>query len=189
MQFCFRPLKLSRPGPAPFLDFHVGAQVVRIVRSDTPEEREAASKANVTLVPLPYTPQDQLLGVPHARAGIDELRRLNINFDPDKTMWLGHDRISGEAAIAAAVIGGGRSAVIHHMSFDHYESYAEDSRSANEKTHAQSTLFQKAAIVFVVGPLLRDALRDRLSGSKAVHMLIPGQAEIDPREPPELGPL
>ncbi len=71
------------------------------------------------------------------------------------------------------------------MSYDHYESYAEDSQSAYEKTQAQIALFNKTDIVLAVGPLLRDAVRDLLSGSKPVHMLIPGLAEIEPKEAPK----
>jgi glycosyltransferase involved in cell wall biosynthesis len=164
--------------------YNLGAQIVCIVSSNTPEESEAASKANVRLVSLPYSPQDKTFGKAHAQAGIDELKRRSISFDPDKTVWLGHDRITGEAAIAAAEIDGGRSAVIHHMSYDHYESYAEDSQSAQRKTEVQTALLQKADIILAVGPLLRDAARDRIGGSKFVHMLIPGLAEIDPQNAP-----
>jgi glycosyltransferase involved in cell wall biosynthesis len=164
--------------------YHASAQIVCIVASATPEETEPASKANVRLVPLLYTPQEKVFGAAQAQAGIDQLKRLNISFDPDKTVWLGHDRITGEAAIAAAKIAGGRSAVIHHMSYDHYESYAEDSESAQKKTRKQTTLFQEADLVLAVGPLLRDTANDLISRSKPVHMLIPGLAEIDPQNAP-----
>ena len=164
--------------------YHLGVQIVCIVTSAAPEEIEAAWKANVRLVSLPYSPLDKVLDNPHAQAGIDELVRRSISFEPDKTVWLGHDRITGGAAIAAAEMAGGRAAVIHHMSYDDYESYAEDSQSAQRKTETQATLFQKADIVLAVGPLLRDAAGDRLSGSKPVHMLIPGLAEIDPQSVP-----
>ena len=89
--------------------------------------------------------------------------------------------ITGEAAVAAAKIAGGRSAVIHHMSYDHYESYAEDSQSALIKTEAQTALLKKADIVLTIGPLLRDAAIDRIGTSEKVHILIPGFAEIDSR--------
>ena len=164
--------------------YHASAQIVCIVASATPEETEPASKANVRLVPLLYTPQEKVFGAAQAQAGIDQLKCLNISFDPDKTVWLGHDRITGEAAIAAAKSAGGRSAVIHHMSYDHYESYAEDSESAQKKTRKQTTLFQEADLVLAVGPLLRDTANDIISRSKPVHMLIPGLAEIDPQNAP-----
>jgi glycosyltransferase involved in cell wall biosynthesis len=165
--------------------YHLSAQIVCIVASDTPEAREEASKAPVQLVSLPYSPEAKAFGPEHGQAGVAHLKHLNIGFDPDKTVWLGHDRITGEAAIAAAKIAGGRSAVIHHMSYDDYESYAENSQSALIKTQAQTALFQNADVVLAVGPLLRDAARDLVSESKLVHMLIPGLAEIDPQDAPK----
>jgi glycosyltransferase involved in cell wall biosynthesis len=164
--------------------YHLEAQIICIVASNTPEAREDASKAHVQLVSLPYKPEAVSFDSGHGQAGIDQLERLNISFDPAKTVWLGHDRITGEAAIAAAKIVGGRSAVIHHMSYDHYESYAEDSQSAMRKTQAQTILFQKADVVLAVGPLLRDAASDLLRRTKPVHMLIPGLAEIDSQDAP-----
>jgi glycosyltransferase involved in cell wall biosynthesis len=165
--------------------YHLEARIVCIVASHTPEEKEAAWKANVRLVPLLYRPQDKSFDKTHAQAGIDQLKSEGISFDPDQTVWLGHDRMTGEAAVGAAEIAGGRSAVIHHMSYDHYESYAEDSQSALVKTQGQTILFQKADLVLAVGPLLRDAVDDRLGGSKPVRMLIPGLAEIDPQDGPK----
>ncbi|HZH30250.1 MAG TPA: tetratricopeptide repeat protein [Pyrinomonadaceae bacterium] len=165
--------------------YHLESQIVCIVASDTPEARAEASRAHVRLVSLPYTPQAISFGREHGEAGIEQLKKLEISFDPDKTVWLGHDRITGAAAIAAAKLAGGRSAVIHHMSYDHYESYAEDSQSASRKTQDQTALFQSADIVLAVGPLLRDAGRDRLGGAKPVHMLIPGLAEIEPLDAPK----
>jgi tetratricopeptide (TPR) repeat protein len=164
--------------------YHQSVQIVCVVANATAEEKEQAAKVHVRLVPLPYTPEATSFGAPHGQAGLTELQRLNIDFDPDKTVWLGHDRITGEAAIASAQNGGGRSAVIHHMSYDHYESYAEDSQSAERKTLEQTTLFQKADLVLAVGPLLGDSVSDRLGGAKSVHMLIPGLAEIDAQEAP-----
>ena len=165
--------------------YHLGAQVVCVVASATPEVQEDASKAHVRLVTLQFLPAAAAFGPEHGEAGAEQLKRSNISFNPDKTVWLGHDRITGAAAIAAAKMAGGRSAVIHHMSYDHYESYAEDSQSAERKTREQTTLFQSADLILAVGPLLRDAVDDRLSGSKPVHMLIPGLADIEAQEAPK----
>jgi glycosyltransferase involved in cell wall biosynthesis len=165
--------------------YYHSAQVICIVASATAEEIEDARKAYVHLVPLPYPPDDKEFAEAHARAGIDELKRLNITYDPDKTIWLGHDRFTGTAANAAGKAAGGRSALIHHMSYDHYESYAEQSSVAYEKKQKQSSLFQQADLVLAIGPLLRDALSDLLRDTKPVHMLIPGLAEIVPRSAPK----
>lgn len=162
--------------------FHTGAKVVCIAAEATEEDVREAAKSKVELVPLPYRPGDVTFGLQHALAVVDELRRFN--HDPGETVWLGHDRITGEAAIEAASIAGGRSAVIHHMSYDHYESYAETSQSAYSKGQAQKGLFARADVVLAIGPLLRDAARDIVGGGKPVHMLIPGLAEIDAKAAP-----
>ncbi|MFH1079603.1 MAG: tetratricopeptide repeat protein [Pseudomonadota bacterium] len=164
--------------------YHFSVQVICIVSAAGNEEVKEAEKAYVNLVPLPHAPQDKLFTEAHGLSGIEELKKRNINFDPEMTVWLGHDRITGTAANAAAKTAGGLSALIHHMSYDHYESYAENSQTANHKTQGQKDLFKQADIVLAVGPLLRDALRDLIGASKPVHMLIPGLAEIVPVEAP-----
>ena len=162
------------------------AQVVCIVASATDEEiQRARDQAGVTLVPLPYAPKDDVFDANHARAGIAELKTHNIILNPDITVWLGHDRFTGSAAISAANAIGGRSALIHHMSYSHYESFAESSQAANEKEQNQRALFQQADLVLAVGPKLRDALADLVGASKSVSMLVPGLAEIEVREPPK----
>ena len=142
--------------------YHLSVQVICIVASATQEEIEDARNAHVILLPLPYQPEDKLFIPAQAQVAIDELNKRGVSFDPARTVWLGHDRITGAAANAAAKIAGGRSALIHHMSYDDYESYAESSHSAHEKTGEQVELFHQADLVLAVGPLLRDALSDRL---------------------------
>ena len=66
------------------------AQIICIVASATPEAIEEASKSDVRLVSLPYIPQAESFDISHSQAGVDELKRLNIIFDPDKTIWLRH---------------------------------------------------------------------------------------------------
>ncbi|MBV9928724.1 MAG: tetratricopeptide repeat protein [Acidobacteria bacterium] len=165
--------------------YHKGSQVICVVSNASEGELEEAAKAHVRLVPLPDVPATAAFGHEDGEAGAKRLVSLGIECDPDRTVWLGHDRITGAAAVAAAKAKGGRSAVIHHMSYDHYESVAEDSQSAERRSREQSNLFQSADIVLAVGPLLRDALMDLVKRSKTAHMLIPGLAEIDAQEVPK----
>ena len=164
--------------------YSASAQVVCVVASETPGDSERAAKANVALVPLPYAPQATSVEAGHAEVGIGALKKRNISFDPASTVWLGHDRITGKAAIASAKKEGGRSAVIHHMSYAHYESYAENSAVAHAKEREQQEIFEQCDLALAVGPLLRDALHDLLRGARPVAMLVPGLAEIAVREPP-----
>ncbi|QOX78101.1 tetratricopeptide repeat protein [Trichlorobacter lovleyi] len=165
--------------------YHLGIQVVCVVTSATSEEIEQARNAYVTLIPLPYSPTDKLLSATHAQTALNELKRRDIVFDPTRTVWLGHDRITGAAAIAAAQQAGGRAVLMHHMSYDHYESYAENSATAKDKVEEQKALFRQADIAMAIGPVLRDALSDILGAVKSAHMLVPGLADISLREAPK----
>jgi glycosyltransferase involved in cell wall biosynthesis/tetratricopeptide (TPR) repeat protein len=164
--------------------YHHSAQIVCVVTDHTAEAAEEAAKSHVKLLPLPYIPRDRSFDSSIGELSVDLLRKHGITFEPETTIWLGHDLITGGAAIAAAQLAGGRSAVIHHMSYDDYESYAEDSESAQKKTDQQTAILKQADRVLAIGPLLRDAASDRLKGSKPIHMLAPGLPEINAKEAP-----
>ena len=166
--------------------YHNNAQVICIVASATNDEINKARNADVTLLSLPYPPQEKIFSKTQAQAGIDLLKQNGISFNSERTVWLGHDRITGAAAIEAAMIAGGRSAVIHHMSYGHYESFAEDSQTAYQKSREQQQLFEQADLVLAIGPLLCDAAQDLVNETQTVHMLIPGLEEkIEVRSTPK----
>jgi hypothetical protein len=146
--------------------YHASAQVICIVADASEDEIEKARNAFVTLIKLPYPPQAKTFSKDQAQASIDLLKQRGISFDPEHTLWLGHDRITGAAAIEAAKIAGGRSALIHHMSYAHYESFAEDSQTAHRKNQEQQILFGQADLVLAIGPLLCDAAHDLVGGTK-----------------------
>ncbi|MBT9100014.1 tetratricopeptide repeat protein [Methylovulum psychrotolerans] len=165
--------------------YHPQVQTVCLVTSMTEQEVDEANKVNVTLVELPYKPDDKLFTDKHAKSALAELKEQAIIFDPARTVWLGHDRISGAAALEAAKLTGGRSALIHHMSYDAYESFAEDSKSADTKKREQRRLFKQAAIHLAVGPLLKAALVQLADiNADQIHQIIPGLAKITPRVNP-----
>jgi glycosyltransferase involved in cell wall biosynthesis len=165
--------------------YHQNAQIVCVVTEAPPEAVSEAASAHIKLLPLPYVPEERSFNSSIGEIAVDLLSKSHIKFDPDRTIWLGHDLITGEAAVAAAKSAGGRSAVIHHMSYSDYESVAEDSQSAQAKTEQQTVILENADLVLAIGPLLRDAATDRVSPSKPIRMLIPGLAEIDPQEAPK----
>jgi len=158
--------------------YQASAQVICIVADANDDEVEKARNSFVTLLKLPYPPQAKTFTKDQAQASIELLKQHDINFDSERTLWLGHDRITGVAAIEAAKIAGGRSALIHHMSYAHYESFAEDSQTAHRKNQEQQSLFGQADLILAIGPLLRDAAHDLVGGVNPVHMLVPGLAEI-----------
>jgi glycosyltransferase involved in cell wall biosynthesis len=112
------------------------------------------------------------------------LQKAGHNLDPLNTAWLGHDRITGGIAIAAARMRGGRSVLINHMSYGSYEAFAEHSSLASRKEAEQKALFKDADVVLAVGPLLRDTLSD-LIDAEHIGMLIPGLPEITAKRAPK----
>lgn len=177
---CFNTDLLSAFGYA----YPSETQIICIVSQATDEDIADAKNTNVILVPLSQPTINKIFSEADAEAGIAELNRRNISFDPHKTVWLGHDLISGLAANYSSKATQSKSAIIHHMSYDHYESYAEDSETAKTKINVQKSLFDNTNIALAVGPLLRDALSDLLTSSKVVHMLVPGLAEINSKPIP-----
>ena len=165
--------------------YYTGVQVICIVAEATDTEIKKSKNSHVILLPLPYIPLENTFSKDQARAGIDLLAQNGISYDAERTIWLGHDRITGAAAIEAANMAGGRSALIHHMSYDHYESFSEDSQTAYHKSQEQKKLFKRANLIFAIGPLLHNAAHDLVGGEQPVHMLIPGLADIVVRSAPK----
>src|SRR5690606_11724612 len=73
-------------------------------------------------------------------------------------VWVGHDVISGEAALEAAKTGG-RAVLIHHMDFFDYQNLKGGSGEKAAKNHKrQSDLFStEHAILFGVGTELANS--------------------------------
>ena len=164
--------------------YHHSVKIICIVANHTPKAEKEAAENHVQLIAIHGQPESKRFDSSIGESSIALLKNLGVDFHPDATVWLGHDVITGEAAIAAAKIAGGTSAVIHHMSYSDYESYAEDSQSAQVKIAQQTTVLNNADLAFAVGPLLADAASDRIGNSKPVHTLIPGLAEIDAQNAP-----
>ncbi|WP_404872805.1 glycosyltransferase, partial [Ideonella sp. A 288] len=157
-------------------------KVVCVVLHATPEQCQAALAGEVLLVPL----------------GLDAQQNMTVDLEPlvrqvlqahglaelhTGTVWLGHDRITGAIALQAAKARGGRAALIHHMSYAHYEAFAENSAAADVKAREQKALFKSADHVMAIGPLLRQALADMLDcPTDQVKMLVPGLADIQPKQ-------
>jgi hypothetical protein len=156
--------------------FYSNAKTICVVLYATPEEREMARREQVQLVQLEL-PDVDAFGPAFEATVWQGLQAENVHPSPDQTVWLGHDRITGEIALAAAKVRGGKSALIHHMSYGHYEAFSESSALADTKEREQRQLFGQANVDLAVGPLLRDALADMLGG-KTVAMLVPGLPEI-----------
>jgi glycosyltransferase involved in cell wall biosynthesis len=153
-----------------------------VVLNASAEDVENAAREQVRLIQIKVNETNSFLPS-FEEASWEAIRATGLNISPEETVWLGHDRITGAIALAAAAARGGRAALIHHMSYSSYEAYAETSSLAKQKEEEQRLLFESADIVLAVGPLLRDALADMLDRDE-IHMVVPGLPDIQVRRSP-----
>lgn len=102
-----------------------------------------------------------------------------------KVIWcVGHDLITGEAAVSLAQRLHAQSAVIHHTSYIDYGGYKNSvSRIAHAKKEEQRRVFLAADRAMAVGPLLQQRLAEMIGATcDNVTMLIPGLNDL--RQPP-----
>ena len=149
------------------------------VLGESREDRMAAQDYGVYLVPIDKPAESPHYDNTWAYEVVKTLRQEH----PDERIdwWVGHDVISGAAAVEGPLAeNGSQAAVIMHMSYRDYMGYKHGSGvSAVERDQKQREIFQKAAKHFAVGPLLRDAMRDMVDAD--ITMLIPGFADIESR--------
>ena len=136
----------------------------------TPEETADARKSDVSLIPITSKASAAQFDPSWMSDVVDWLK---ANASTEISWCVGHDVISGEAAIHGAAITSSEVALIHHMSYLSYQGVKHDeSIEAVSKHDSQRKLFRANAALFAVGPLLRDSCRE-LSGKDPV-VLIPG---------------
>lgn len=102
--------------------------------------------------------------------------------------WIGHDVITGPIAVEASKRSGqGRSAIVHHMDYEAYESYKDvDASRSRTKIEHQREVLSGADLVFAVGPKLVESAKEKIAGNKQQQVveLIPGLASIEGRDAP-----
>ncbi len=90
----------------------------------------------------------------------------------ESAMWIGHDVITGGAAILCKSKYGGHSIVFHHMDYANYY-YLKGNNNAN-KIFIQKDVLKKADVVFAVGPRLYKNAKRLRDLSKDTYEFIPG---------------
>jgi tetratricopeptide (TPR) repeat protein/glycosyltransferase involved in cell wall biosynthesis len=156
-------------------------RTVCVVLTATDADEQDAKNSNVFLINLSASDTKNFRADLEPR--VWELLQQKLPLDEQHTIdtvWLGHDRITGAIALKAAQCRGGKAALIHHMSYAHYEAHAENSAIAHEKENEQKSLFTQATYRIGIGPLLKNALNDLVDKNDAAE-LIPGLADIVPR--------
>jgi glycosyltransferase involved in cell wall biosynthesis len=87
-------------------------------------------------------------------------------------VWVGHDVITGQAALRGAAHSNSRSAIIMHMSYLDYEGQKGGplNHSPVEKTVVQRKIFESADHIFGVGPLLTGRCREMVRRSNVIQI-------------------
>jgi len=97
----------------------------------------------------------------------------------EDVIWIGHDAISGGAAIFTKNTLGGRSAVFHHMDYSNY--YYLKSSDVSTKIKNQKHLLKNADVVFCVGPRLFQNARHLRASHQETYEIIPGAPFAPPK--------
>lgn len=115
------------------------------------------------------------------------VKRLNeASLLQNTIWWIGHDIMTGFLASRCAVVSNGKCAIIHHMNYEAYYPYVSDSPDdTDKKVEQQLEVFNKADLIFSVGPKLTKSANDiviKINKDIEIVELIPGIAEITPLE-------
>lgn len=145
-----------------------GQRLVCAVTDASVDDVTAAARDGVTLIKVTGTAD----GKPSPDCAQEIIDALGTD-DPVR-LWIGHDLVSGEAAVNAAADHGGEVALIHHMDYQSYQNISGDRGDAAYDNHTRQTrlLQTPGATLFGVGSWLA-ANAARLGGRPA-HCLIPG---------------
>ncbi len=100
-----------------------------------------------------------------------EFIKENISQSPNIS-WVGHDAITGGAAIYMSKALGGKSIVFHHMDYSNY--YYLKQSDSSKKIQAQKSLLKEADIVIGVGPRLADSAKHIRPPHRETYTLEPG---------------
>lgn len=148
----------------------------------TEDERRHAEKGHVTLVSINKPPDVDRFD---ASWSFDLSARLRRESSVERIdYWVGHDVLTGEAAIQGAQLSESLSALIMHMSYISYQSIKHDAAAdeAARKHNIQKKIFRTGSRLFAVGPLLREVCAQMTS--REVVQLVPGFPETETQHSP-----
>lgn len=149
-----------------------GTRVICIVGAPHQAMHEDAEACGIEIVPVGMG-NDGRMREAAGHAASEWIRRTGVSTDND--IWLGHDVVTGWAALAAQRKSGGRTALIHHMA-PYSEAPASRLRPKDSAVRQQAKLFNEAgAIMFAIGPVLTREAQRITKGT--VTQLSPGLRE------------
>ena len=144
----------------------VGQSIDVFIESGSSEDQAVPSNVNLHKLPTKYVNFDQ--------RSIKAITSIIPNVE--NVIWVGHDAISGGAALYAKNSLGGRAAVFHHMDYSNY--YFLKQTDVNSKIRTQKDLIKNADIVFAVGTRLFQNARHLRASHLETYEIIPGVPDM-----------
>ena len=144
----------------------VGQSIDVFVEEDLAECNQPPSNIKIHKLPTKFASFD--------KQSVDFVSSIVADFN--ETIWIGHDAISGGAAIFTKNCLGGRAAVFHHMDYSNY--YYLKQKEVSEKIQTQKHLIRIADIVFGVGPRLFQNARHLRASHLETYEVMPGAPEV-----------
>jgi glycosyltransferase involved in cell wall biosynthesis len=143
----------------------VGQSIDMFLEAGAKEDVPPSSNIKIHKLPIKFESFDQ--------QAIKYISSVVTEFE--KTVWVGHDAISGGAALYTKNSLGGRSVVFHHMDYSNY--YYLKQSSATQKIQTQKHLIKNADVVFGVGPRLFQNARHLRDIHLETYEIMPGVPE------------
>lgn len=123
--------------------------------------------------PVPATVKLHLLESKFSAFKSKDIEKIkSIITETSSVIWIGHDAITGGAALFTKNSLGGRTAIFHHMDYSNY--YYLKNEDVNTKIRNQRHLLKEADIVFGVGPRLFHNARHLRDSHLETYEITPG---------------
>lgn len=151
---------------------YAGAEIYVVVSHCNEEQVEQARSINITLVETSCEYKDF-----HKKA---EYVKQQIKFEENNVSWIGHDSITGGAAIYCKNKYGGQSVILHHMDYSNY--YYLKALDVKTKINQQKVVLKEADIVIAVGPRLYDSARHLRDNFKETYEIHPGFTQYQSKQ-------
>jgi hypothetical protein len=145
-----------------------------VVYADQSTIEKARGGENILLVPMEEMEQrEATLRERDAQIVLSLLETRGII---DVPWWVGHDVLSGPTALQLKKLAGekshpGKTVIFHHMDYEAYKIFQEDSPAVNRKIEDQKRILRKADFVFGVGDYLTENAKLKRGNA---YCIIPG---------------
>lgn len=146
-----------------------GANEIYVVvpKAERSEVEHAQSRqVNLIIIDSEFSSYNKKINLVREKLGLSDFSEIS---------WVGHDAVTGGAAILSRKLLGGQSIAIHHMDYSNY--YYLKSSEVKDKISIQKTILRAADIVIAVGPRLFHSAKHIREVSRETYHMVPGAPE------------